>query len=69
MTEWIQWIIQVVAYGVICFLLKRELGQMDQRHKDLLEQIKAVEREAKADTQKVERSWTASSRSCRSSIR
>ena len=66
MAEWVQWIIQVVAYGVICFLLKRELGQMDQRHKDLLEQIKAVEREAKADTQ---RSWTASSRSCRSSIR
>ena len=54
MAEWVQWIIQVVAYGVICFLLKRELGQMDQRHKDLLEQIKAVEREAKADTQKVE---------------
>ena len=52
MAEWVQWIIQVVAYGVICFLLKRELGQMDQRHKDLLEQIKAVEREAKADTQK-----------------
>ena len=41
MAEWVQWIIQVVAYGVICFLLKRELGQMDQRHKDLLEQIKA----------------------------
>ena len=30
MAEWVQWIIQVVAYGVICFLLKRELGQMDQ---------------------------------------
>lgn len=40
--------------ALFCFLLKRELGQMDQRHKDLLEQIKAVEREAKADTQKVE---------------
>ena len=43
MAEWVQWIIQVVAYGVICFLLKRELGQMDQRHKDLLEQLKKVE--------------------------
>lgn len=54
MPEWTEWIIQVVAYGVICFLLKRELSQMDQRHKSLTDQIKAVEREAKAANREVE---------------
>ena len=30
MESWITWIIQVVAYGIICFLLKRELNQFIQ---------------------------------------
>ena len=39
MESWITWIIQVVAYGIICFLLKRELNQFDQRDKRLQERI------------------------------
>ena len=39
MESWITWIIQVVAYGIICFLLKRELNQFDE-----------VEKKASADT-------------------
>lgn len=54
MEAWVQWIIQVVAYGVVCFLLKRELSQMDQRHRDLSERIDAVEREAKTANHEME---------------
>ena len=42
MESWITWIIQVVAYGIICFLLKRELNQFDQRDKRLQERIDEV---------------------------
>ena len=41
MESWITWIIQVVAYGIICFLLKRERLQ---------ERIDEVEKKASADT-------------------
>lgn len=47
MSEWVTWIIQVVAYGIICFLLKRELSQMDDRHKTLSERIEQVQQEAR----------------------
>lgn len=50
MESWITWIIQVVAYGIICFLLKRELNQFDQRDKRLQERIDEVEKKASADT-------------------
>lgn len=50
MENWITWIIQVVAYGIICFLLKRELNQFDQRDKRLQERIDEVEKKASADT-------------------
>ena len=50
MESWITWIIQVVAYGIICFLLKRELNQFDQRDKRLQERIDDVEKKASADT-------------------
>ena len=44
MESWITWIIQVVAYGIICFLLKRELNQFDQRDKRLQERIDEAEK-------------------------
>ena len=50
MESWITWIIQVVAYGIICFLLKRELNQFDQRDKRLQERIDEVEKKAATDT-------------------
>lgn len=46
MADWITWGIQVVAYGLVCFLLKRELGQLDSRDKKLNDRIDSVERKA-----------------------
>ena len=46
MESWITWIIQVVAYGIICFLL----NQFDQRDKRLQERIDEVEKKASAGT-------------------
>ena len=57
MESWITWIIQVVAYGIICFLLKRELNQFDQRDKRLQERIDEVEKKASADTKALAESW------------
>lgn len=54
MDTWITWVIQVVAYGVICFLLKRELNQMDQRDKRLQDRIDEVEKQAQQDTKALE---------------
>lgn len=52
MSEWVTWIIQVVAYGVICFLLKRELNQLDARDKHLQERIDEVDKKA---TQRIDK--------------
>lgn len=52
MENWITWIIQVIAYGLICFLLKRELNQFDARDKRLQERIDELE---KNTTQRIDR--------------
>lgn len=52
MSEWVTWIIQVVAYGVIAFLLKRELNQLDARDKRLQERIDEVDEKA---TQRIDK--------------
>ena len=46
MDSWITWIIQIVAYGLICFLLKRELHQMDEGNKRQDNRIEAVDKKA-----------------------
>lgn len=55
MSEWVTWIIQVVAYGIICFLLKRELNQMDDRHRTLSERIEQVQQEAREQIEKLQK--------------
>lgn len=54
MEQWITWIIQVAAYGAVCFLLKRELNQMDARDKRLQERVDAVEKKAEARIEALE---------------
>ena len=54
MSGWGEWIIQVVAYGVICFLLKRELNQMDQRHKNLADKIDKTQKDLSAEIKKAQ---------------
>ena len=55
MTDWVTWIIQVVAYGLIVFLLKRELNQMDERFKSLNEKIDSVEKKTSDNIDAVEK--------------
>ena len=55
MSGWGEWIIQVVAYGVICFLLKRELNQMDQRHKNLSDKIEQTQKNLSEEIEKTQK--------------
>lgn len=55
MTDWVTWIIQVVAYGLIMFLLKRELTQLDERFKRLNDRIDEVEKKTESDIDAVEK--------------
>ncbi|MEG2175286.1 MAG: hypothetical protein RRY97_00315 [Oscillibacter sp.] len=55
MDNWVTWIIQVVAYGIICFLLKRELAQLDERFKRLNDRIDTVEKKTADDIDAVEK--------------
>lgn len=55
MADWVTWIIQVVAYGLIAFLLKRELNQMDERFKQLNNRIDDVEKKTSANVEAVEK--------------
>lgn len=55
MTDWVTWIIQVVAYGLIVFLLKRELTQLDERFKRLDARIDKVEKATAENLDAVEK--------------
>ena len=55
MSDWVTWIIQVVAYGLIAFLLKRELTQLDDRFKRLNDRIDSGEKQASTDIDAVDK--------------